>query len=176
MVCVWAKSLPPCPTLCDSGLWSLCPWDFPGKNPGVGWHALLQGSFPTQGSNSHLWCHLHWKAGSLPLTPLVKPLGAGDEITNYEEGEFNCQDCYLCREMTNHFHLEGQPRCISCSDQECSEQHFECPLRVNRKDSHDQVVIFPKLGRKRWSRFCQKLLLTGELTGPPIELTEWRME
>ena len=27
----------------------LCPWDFPGKNTGMGCHALLQGIFPTQG-------------------------------------------------------------------------------------------------------------------------------
>ena len=36
------------------GLWParlLCPWDSPGKNTGVGYHALLQGIFPTQGSN-----------------------------------------------------------------------------------------------------------------------------
>ena len=26
----------------------LCPWDFPGKNTGVGSHSLLQGIFPTQ--------------------------------------------------------------------------------------------------------------------------------
>ena len=24
----------------------LCPWDFPGKNPGVGCHFLLQGNLP----------------------------------------------------------------------------------------------------------------------------------
>ena len=29
----------------------LCPWDSPGKNTRVGCHALLQGLFPTQGSN-----------------------------------------------------------------------------------------------------------------------------
>ena len=29
-------------------------WDFPGKNTGVGCHFLLQGIFPTQGSNSGL--------------------------------------------------------------------------------------------------------------------------
>ena len=29
----------------------LCPWDFPGKNTGVECHFLLQGIFPTQGSN-----------------------------------------------------------------------------------------------------------------------------
>ena len=32
----------------------LCSWDFPGKNTGGGCHFLLQGIFPTQGSNSHL--------------------------------------------------------------------------------------------------------------------------
>ena len=29
----------------------LCPWNFPGKNTGVGSHSLLQGIFLTQGSN-----------------------------------------------------------------------------------------------------------------------------
>ena len=29
----------------------LCPWDFPGKNIGVGCHFLLQGIFLTQGAN-----------------------------------------------------------------------------------------------------------------------------
>ena len=29
----------------------LCPWDFPGKNPAVGCHSLLQEIFLTQGSN-----------------------------------------------------------------------------------------------------------------------------
>ena len=32
----------------------LCPWDSPGKNTGVGCHSLLQGIFPTQGSNPGL--------------------------------------------------------------------------------------------------------------------------
>ena len=30
---------------------SLCPWNSPGKNTGVGGHSLLQGIFLTQGSN-----------------------------------------------------------------------------------------------------------------------------
>ena len=41
--------------------------DFPGKNTGVGCHLLLQGIFPTQGSNPSL---LHWQADSLPLSYL----------------------------------------------------------------------------------------------------------
>ena len=32
----------------------LCPWDSPGKNTGMGCHALLQGIFPTQRSNPGL--------------------------------------------------------------------------------------------------------------------------
>ena len=42
----------------------LCPWDFPGKNTGVGCHFLLQGIFPIQRSNSSL---LPWQANLLPL-------------------------------------------------------------------------------------------------------------
>ena len=37
----------------------LCPWDFPGKDTGVGCHALLQEIFLTQGLNLELLCHLH---------------------------------------------------------------------------------------------------------------------
>ena len=51
----------------------LCPWNFPGKNTGVGYLFLLQGSFPTQGSNSHLLCILLWKANFLPLVLPGKP-------------------------------------------------------------------------------------------------------
>ena len=36
-------------------------------------HALLQGIFPTQGSNLHLLYLLHWQLGSLPLAPPAKP-------------------------------------------------------------------------------------------------------
>ena len=41
--------------------------DPPGKNTGVGCHALLQGIFLTQGLNPCLLCLLHWQVGSFPL-------------------------------------------------------------------------------------------------------------
>ena len=44
----------------------LCPWDFPGKNTGVGCHALLQRILLTQGLNLCLLCLLHQQVGSLP--------------------------------------------------------------------------------------------------------------
>ena len=51
----------------------LCPWDSPGKNTGVGCHALLQGIFLTQGSNPRLLHPLCWPAGSSLLVPPEKP-------------------------------------------------------------------------------------------------------
>ena len=36
-----------------------CPWNSPGKNNGMGWQSLLQGIFPTQGSNPGL-LHCRW--------------------------------------------------------------------------------------------------------------------
>ena len=44
----------------------------PGKNTGVGCHALLQGIFPAQGSNPRLLCLPLCEVGSLPLAPAWK--------------------------------------------------------------------------------------------------------
>ena len=75
--CVCAKSLQLCPTLCgpvDVQPTSFFgPWDSPGKNTGVGYHAILQGIFPTQGLNPSLSSLLHWQGSSLPLAPSGKP-------------------------------------------------------------------------------------------------------
>ena len=43
-----------------------CPWDFPGKNTGLGCHFLLQGIFPTQGWNLGL---PHCRQMLLPSEP-----------------------------------------------------------------------------------------------------------
>ena len=60
MLCLVAQSRP---TLCDpmdhSSAGSSVHGDSPGKNPGVGCHALLQGIFPTWGSNQGL-PHCRW--------------------------------------------------------------------------------------------------------------------
>ena len=52
----------------------LCPWTVPGKNTGVGCHALLQRIFPTKESNLGLphcrqivYCPSHQRSSSLPL-------------------------------------------------------------------------------------------------------------
>ena len=82
--CVHAKSLQSCPTLCN-------PMDY--SPPGSCAHGILQARilewvalpveialpllqeiFPTQRSNLHLSCLLHWQVGSLPLAPPGKPM------------------------------------------------------------------------------------------------------
>ena len=71
--CVCAQSLQSCLTLCDPTDCILPDFSVhrssPGKNTGVGCHALLEGIFLTQGSNLHLLRLLHLQAGSLPLVP-----------------------------------------------------------------------------------------------------------
>ena len=54
-VCLGLSVMSDC--LWSHGLWStrfLCPWNSPGKKTGVSCHFLLQGIFPTQGSNRGL--------------------------------------------------------------------------------------------------------------------------
>ena len=60
-----------CLTHYDSMDCNPCPWDFPGRNIGMGSHFLLQGIFPTQGLNL---CLLHWQADSLPLSRQGSPV------------------------------------------------------------------------------------------------------
>ena len=64
IVCAMCSVTQSCPTLWSQGLQptSLCPWDFPEKNTGVGCHFPLQEIFPTQGLKLHL---LYWQTGSL---------------------------------------------------------------------------------------------------------------
>ena len=69
---VCAKSFQLCPRLYNpmgySPPGSSVHGDSPGKNTGVGCHALLQGIFLTQRSNPSLLCLLHWQVGSLLLS------------------------------------------------------------------------------------------------------------
>ena len=68
-----------CPTLLPHGPFMtegparlLCRWNSPGKNTGVGSHSLLQGIFPTQGSNLSL---LHCKQILYHLSHQGSPIG-----------------------------------------------------------------------------------------------------
>ena len=79
--CVHAESLQSYLTLCDpmdcSPPGSSVHEDSPGRNTGVGCHALLHGIFPTQGSNLHLLCLLHWSAFSITSATWEAQSGRG---------------------------------------------------------------------------------------------------
>ena len=60
----------------------LCPWNFPGKNTGLGCHFLLQRIFPTQGLNLCLLGALCWQAHSFPLHHLGRPWNFLDQGSN----------------------------------------------------------------------------------------------
>ena len=63
--CVLSRSVAQsCPFLCDPMDCSPRPWDSPGKDTGVGCHALLQ-DLHTQESSLGL---LYWQVDSLPLS------------------------------------------------------------------------------------------------------------
>ena len=64
---VVSDSLPPMDYIASQPSLS---WDFPGQNPGGGFHTLLQGIFPTKGLNLNLLHLLHRQADSLPLRHL----------------------------------------------------------------------------------------------------------
>ena len=78
-----------CLTLWPTGLpvRLVCPWDFPGKNTGVACHFLLQGIFPTQGSNLHLLhCRqilYHWATWEAQRSALNRNLSNANSVITF---------------------------------------------------------------------------------------------
>ena len=70
VICLKVLVTGSCPTLCHPMDCSP-PWDSPGKNTGVGCHALIQGTFLTQELNQGL---LHWRQILYCLSHLGSPV------------------------------------------------------------------------------------------------------
>ena len=94
-----AKSLQSCLTLQPYGLWParlLPPQDSPGKNTGVGCHALSPGDLPNPGIEPVSLKSPALQAGSLPLAPPGKltftgpqdfPGGSDGKVSVYNAGD-----------------------------------------------------------------------------------------
>ena len=84
--------------------------DSPGRNAGVGCHALLQGIFPTQVSNTGLPC-CRWI--SLPHDPPAKPKNTGVGSLFPLQGNFQIQESnwslLLCRGILYQLSYPGSP-------------------------------------------------------------------
>ena len=90
----------------------LTAWDSPGKNAGVGSHALLQGIFTTQGLNPHLLHLLHcgwilycWATGEALYLLLPSPKA------NRTHSEFLLRELFFSRTSfyTFHFYYKNIP-------------------------------------------------------------------
>ena len=144
-----AKSLQSCLILCnpmDCSLpGSLCSRDSPGKNAGLSCHALLQGIFPTQGSNPCLLSLLNWQVGSLPkphLGSLTEPVVVTKENTKgllathgsmkwyhkYIKRKLTIMTTLVRNEMTNSVWLTG-------SEAITLERGQHCPVSRNIQGS-----------------------------------------
>ena len=108
-------------TLWPIGL--LCPWDSPGKNTGVGFHALLQGIFLTQGLNQclmspalaggffttsatiynvlfHILFHYHKMLNIVPCVTItflfIFIFGCTGSSLLFESASSSCSECGRC--------------------------------------------------------------------------------
>ena len=83
--------------------------DSPGKNTGVGCHALLQGIFPNQGSNPGL-LHCRWNLYHLSHQ---KPKNTGVGILSLLQGLFPTQESNRrllhCRQILYQLSYQGRP-------------------------------------------------------------------
>ena len=94
--CVWLFA-----TLWTVATRLFCPWNFLGKNSGLGCHFLLQGLFPTQRSNLHL---LHWQMDSFPLAPPADTEDMGLNLT-FQKPSFWLLDERRIRGRASHWGL-----------------------------------------------------------------------
>ena len=76
-------------SLWPHGLYS--PWNFPGQNTGVSSLCLLQGIFPTQGSNPGL-LHCRWIVYHQTVKPPEKPMNTGVGSLSLLQGIFPTQE------------------------------------------------------------------------------------
>ena len=107
-----AQSLQSCPTLCDpkgcSTPGSSVSGDSAGKNTGVGCHALLQGFFPTQGSNPGL---LHCRQILYQLSHQGSPRIMECVVYSFSRGssQEKNQGLLHCRQILYQLSHQGSP-------------------------------------------------------------------
>ena len=108
-----ALSLQSCPTL--ETPWTvaarlLCPWESPGKNTGVGCHALLQGIFPTQGLKPGLphYRQIHYHLSHQGRPRLLEWVSRSLLQRIFLTQELN-QDLLHCKQIIYQVNYQGSP-------------------------------------------------------------------
>ena len=111
-VCVRAQLLSHMQLFAISWTWAtrlFRPWNFPGKNTGMGCHFLLQEILPTQGSNPRLLCLLHCRWILYPLSHLYSSIYVNPKLLIYPPPtltiSFLCLWIYICFEYKLFFSM-----------------------------------------------------------------------
>ena len=120
---------------------------FPGKNTGVGCHFLLQGIFPTQGSNTSVLCLLHWEAASLPLChqgspasvsilSLIEPMG-DDPMAHFIEEEARVSEGKKQSPVSSG--ISGTAAALAPQQEQWGARGARCPSAPSRAYSSSQT-------------------------------------
>ena len=111
----------------------------------MGCHALLQGTFPAQGSNLGL---LHWQMVSLPSEPPAKPMQsiAGNKL----------QNCSLIRYIYNAKYHAGSGMRQTCMRARLCSQDFS-PVGRRQARYHDPL-IFHKIRQSQFHFFKENII------------------
>ena len=103
-------------------------WDAPGKNTGVGCHVLLQGIFPTQGSNPHLLKLLHASGFLTTEPPWGTPNIFQPSAKNWHEMEKWMCNCGRLRENSHGYAPTTRSSCYLCRGlriRDCCYTHWQ---------------------------------------------------
>ena len=134
-----------------------CPWNFPGKNNGMGCHFFLQGMFLTQGLNPHLRCFLNWQVDSLPLHHQGSPMKVSQANRRMDRESVRCssqKEKDLCAET--HLHrcwvLKTRPSVHSLEDPDLDKElgDWLCELQ-GKWGLGDGAREIRKEGSRAWS-------------------------
>ena len=143
-----------------------CPWNFPGKNTGVGCHFLLQRIFQTQGSN------LHQQAGSLPLSHLGSPGRSPHNLAHNQlaQNSLPLAQVSLLGHWFGHLastQLKMNPECswasgtlsiCSCKCTSCNQSCCACCPVGNAKCAQGWVCIRAAETGRCWARCWESLI------------------
>ena len=111
------------------------PWDFPGKNNGVGGHFLLHRIFLIQALNPHL---LHWQVVSLPLSHQGSP--NSKDLTEAEEMKRQKYTWGLYKKGNNDpDNHEGAVAHLDPDTQECEVQRALVSITTNKAGGGDEI-------------------------------------
>ena len=121
-----------CPTLCDRPHVLYSPWNSPGQNTGVGSLSLLQGIFPTQGSNPGL---PHCRRIFYQLNHKRSPLGKkkkkspGAHIKDDAVKELHCLYQQIWKKFSS-VHITGKGHFSFQSQRKAIPKNYYCTITL----------------------------------------------